>query len=542
MIRSAAVRSASGRRLAAVGLLLAAIAAAYLPALLGDFTNFDDDEFVTRNPNLRAGLTWAGARWAFATFHAANWIPLAWLSHALDVSLFGFAPWGHHLSSVLLHGANAVLVFLLLRSMTGAAGRSLAVAALFALHPLNVETVAWVAQRKNVLSTFFWLLALGAHHRYARRPTAGRYLATASLVACGLLAKPMAVTLPLTLLLLDVWPLGRVRPSGGDRTAGRGARVFGRLLLEKVPLFALAAAAGVLTLAAQRSGGTVAAFEDYPLTLRLLNIPIAYAGYLGKMLWPSGLGPGYMLHGAGIGAGRAGLTLASLVLVTVGALRLRSRQPWLAVGWVWFLSTLLPVIGLVQVGTQALADRYAYVPLLGPFVMLAWGFPAALRPGRRREVLLGAAAALAVLTLAGLTRIQAGFWRDGVTLMTRAVGVAASEAGGRLPPDAWNLADKLGSAYSERGQYERALAAYHLALAANPGVAEVRYNIGNAYSALGRLGEAAASFREATRLRPDYADAWYNLGNTLLLMGRGDESRQAFERAAQIEARRAAVP
>lgn len=521
----------------AVALLLLVSAAAYFPALHGEFTNFDDDEFVTRNTRLRAGLTGETVRWAFTSFYASNWVPLTWVSHLLDVSLFGFEPRGHHLVNVLFHGANALILFFVLRALTGAGGRSLFAAALFSLHPLHVESVAWVAERRDVLSTFFWFLALGAHQRYALRPTVGRYLATAALVVCGLLAKPMVVMLPVVLLLLDLWPLGRLPPG-----ARFSARRLGLLLLEKVPLLALAAGAGALTFMAQLRGNTVAGLEAYPLSSRLLNVPVAYAGYLGKMAWPANLGPFYPVSGTSLTLARVGLSLVLLVLVSVLVVRLRRGHPWLFVGWLWYLATLIPVIGLVQVGSQALADRYTYVPLLGPFIMAAWGIPEVLPPGRRRGVFLGVGAATVALLLAGLTWIQAGFWRDSITLMTRAIRVAGGGAGRPLAREAWILPNKLGNAYSERGRHELAAAAYRQALAANPRAAEVHYNLGNAYFDLGRLEAAAGMFREAVRLQPDFADAWFNLGSTSGLLGRGDESRRAFERAALLEAGGANTP
>jgi tetratricopeptide (TPR) repeat protein len=561
------------RRLAAAAalLLVAATVMVYLPAVGHDFVNYDDGDFVTGNLNLRAGLTWSGVRWAFTTFHASNWVPLTWISHLADVAFFDLQPWGHHLVSVVLHALNAALLFAVLRGATGAASRSLFVAALFALHPLHVESVAWVAERRDVLSTFFWLLALGAYVRYARCPAPARYGALVGLTALGLLAKPMLVTLPFVLLLLDYWPLGRLSAPGPAGRAG-GAQASGvslrLLLLEKVPLVALSAAAGVLTLRAQSAGGAVMDFEHYPFAVRFLNAPLALVTYLGKMLWPAGLAVFYPHPGAAVRLGPALLSLALLAVATLAALLLR-RHPWLAAGWLWYLLTVAPVSGLVQVGSQAMADRYTYVPLIGVFIVAAWGLPALAPASRSRTSLLAAGAVAVVVALAAATRVQLAFWKDSVALMTRAIAVASASAGGALPRAAWILPSNLGMAWGAAGRYDKAEEALRLAIAANPGRAaphgnlgtvyletgrieeaiaalreavrlepgdaDARYNLGNACFKARRLEESAVLFREAVRLKPDYADAWHNLGSVALLLGQAEESRQALARAAELE-------
>ncbi|HUL98834.1 MAG TPA: hypothetical protein VLU24_05335, partial [Mycobacterium sp.] len=347
---------------------------------------------MTANPHVAGGLTWENVAWAFTTNHAANWHPLTWLSHMADVELFGMNAGAHHLTSLLFHAANTLLLFLLLRRMTGALGRSAFVAALFAVHPLHVESVAWVAERKDVLSTLFWMLTLLAYARYveasslaaeSRPGRLGWYALVLLLLALGLLAKPMLVTLPFVMLLLDVWPLGRLNRSAGpdaggpSRLPGSGRvrlRAAGALILEKVPLFVLVAASSAVTLVVQHRGGAMTAFRKYPFPLLLQNALVSCVAYIADMVWPAGLGMFYPLPSAIAAWKVAGATvlLAIASLIAIGAFR---KRPYITVGWFWYLGTLVPVIGLVQVGLQARADRYTYIPLIGLFIIVAWGTP-----------------------------------------------------------------------------------------------------------------------------------------------------------------------
>lgn len=524
----------------AAGLALAVIAL-FWPALQGGFVNYDDPDYLTANAHVQAGLTWAGVKWAFTTGHASNWHPLTWLSHQLDWQLFGDRPWGHHLTSVLGHGLNSALVFLAFYALTGACWRSFAVAALFGLHPLRVESVAWLSERKDVLSTAFWLLAMLAYAAYAKavtaRPLAGPwsflrqpgYLLTALCLALGLLAKPMLVTLPCVLLLLDYWPLRRMSwlsPSGeNDSNPSPPPTAWSALLREKLPLLALVLASSVVTFLVQRAGGAVTALTGLSLTARVANALVAYVRYLGKAIWPTDLAVLYPHPGHWPVAAVLGATLILLAL-TAGALWLRRRQPWLAVGWLWYLGTLVPVIGLVQVGIQSMADRYTYVSMLGLGLAVVWG---AAHLAARHE---GWRAALAVLTVfyaalaLVLTREQIAFWRDSETLFRRTVAVTHKN---------YLAYNNLGFEFSVQGRLEEAREMYERSLAINPNYEEARNNLGYALAKLGRPAEAVPHYEAALRLKPNLAEAHNNLGNALADLGRPAEALACYRRALELK-------
>jgi protein O-mannosyl-transferase len=395
----------AGRRLplllgAALALLTLAV---WLPALRNGFTNLDDPYYVTANPQVLRGITRAGIAWAMTAKVASNWHPLTLLSHMLDCQLFGLDPAGHHATSLLLHLANVLILFAVLCRMTGAAGRSAVVAALFALHPTHVESVAWVAERKDVLSALFWILAMGAWARYARQPSAGRYLLVALLMVLGLAAKPMVVTLPFALLLLDVWPLDRLHLG------------WRRLILEKLPLLALSAASSLITLRYQQA--SLAPLDVAPWSLRAANALVAYAAYLGKLFLPRHLAVFYPIP-LSIPAWQAAGAALLLIAITALAVRRARREPWLLTGWLWFLGTLVPVIGLVQVGRQAMADRYLYIPSIGLFLAVVWSVA---ELGRRHRAVLATAAGAVLLALAVMTRVQIGYWSDSATLFRHAL-------------------------------------------------------------------------------------------------------------------------
>jgi hypothetical protein len=395
----------SGRRLSlALGAALALLTlAAWLPALRNGFVNLDDPYYVTANPRVLQGITRAGIAWALTAKVASNWHPLTLFSHMLDGQLYGLKPAGHHATSLLLHLANVLLLFEVLRRMTGAAGRSAAVAALFAVHPTRVESVAWIAERKDVLSALFWILAMGAWARYARRPSIGRYGLVAFLMILGLMAKPMVVTLPFALLLLDVWPLDRL-PLG-----------WRRLGVEKLPLLALSAASSLITLRYQEM--SLAPLEVVPWSLRAANALVAYAAYLGKLFWPTRLAIFYPIPPVIPAWKIAGAALLLIAITALAVWRAR-REPWLLTGWLWFLGTLVPVIGLVQVGRQAMADRYTYIPSIGLFLALVWTLAELARAHRAA---LAATAGIVILALAVATRVQVGYWADSATLFRHAL-------------------------------------------------------------------------------------------------------------------------
>src|SRR3954447_14957414 len=377
-LKSSELFSSPGKRTLILSLALVLLTVlTYLPVRSNGFINFDDNHYITENAHVRAGLTWDTVKWAFTTYDAANWHPLTWLSHALDSQLFGVNPAGPHLVSVLLHALNAVLLFLVLQSLTGFTWRSLMVAALFAVHPLNVESVAWAAERKNVLSMLFFLLAICAYGRYVRQPSVARYLGVAGLFALALMSKPQVIILPFVLLLLDYWPLARTRFAAAlasvDSSVVVRQRSFTLLLVEKVPLFGLAAISAIVTLQAQRAGHAVRTVIEYSLGSRVETAIVSYALYLRDAFVPRHLAPIYP-HIDGLLATWKVL-VAAIVLITVSALTVivRKRAPYLLFGWLWFLGTLVPMIGLVQVGVQARADRYMYVSLIGILVAAIWG-------------------------------------------------------------------------------------------------------------------------------------------------------------------------
>jgi len=531
----------TGRPRLAIALALAlALALATLAAYSGAFGlgfAYDDADYVVRNRHLAAGFTRASLAWAFSSFYAANWHPLAWISHLIDVQLFGLRPAGHHGTSVLLHVANTLLLFLVLCRYTGARGRSAFVAGLFALHPLHVESVAWVAERKDVLSTFFGLAALAGYERYVRRPSRGRYAAAAALVALSLMTKPMLVTLPLVLLLFDWWPLGRL-------TAG-GRRPWA-LVAEKIPLFVLAAGSSLVTLAAQAGGGALASTLAQPLSARLGNALVSLMAYIGKTLWPKGLAAFYPLPGAGHQLWRvvaAGIALAAVTAVVLAA---RRDRPFLAFGWLLYLVALLPVIGVVQVGSQRLADRYTYLPLVGLFIAATWTTSAV--GGRRAQVRrpLIAAGLVLLLCLGSLTLAQVAFWRDDLTLFAHAaavtddnavahhnLGLVLSSLGRfeeaqthlaealRIWPEAAPIHLGLGNLLTKRGDLDAAVRELRRALELDPALSEARVSLGLVLKQRGEFAEAELQYRAALQRSPGLAGAHMNLGN--LLSDLGDE-------------------
>ncbi len=541
----------------------------FWPVLGNGFTNFDDHEYVTKNPHVRAGLTPASIKWAWTASYSGNWHPLTWMSHMLDWDLFGARAAGHHAVSLLLHLVGTLLLFLVLERMTGAVWRSAFVAALFAVHPLHVESVAWASERKDVLSGVFWMLTTWAYIRAVKSPSPGRRRLVVACFALGLTTKPMLVTLPFTLLLLDYWPLGRW-PAGAKLADWR--RASWPLVREKLPLFVLAAASSALTFAIQKSGKAVGSLAAYPLSVRIANALVAYVTYLWKTVWPASLAMFYPHRGPNlsvVGAAGAGVVLA---LITVAAWRTRRRAPYVLVGWLWFLGTLVPVIGLVQVGAQALADRYTYLPLIGLFVIAAWGIPdlwvrltargtTTDAPGRVVQAAawaLGGLGAVAILVLAGCARVQAGYWRDSVTLCRHALAAternylahsllgAALEEEGRLEeaapeyeralainPDDPLALNNVGLARAREGRTEEAITLYTRALASDAEDPETNNNLGAALAQQGKIDEAIEHYRTALRRRPDYTDASNNLASALAMSGRLYEAIAQFRQALE---------
>lgn len=537
-------------------LLAVAVLIAFWPVLDAGFINYDDPDYITENPQVQAGLTLGGLKWAFTTVHASNWHPLTWLSHMADVQFFGNAATGPHAVNLLLHGLNTLLLFQLLRKVTGAHNRSLFVAALFGLHPLHVESVAWIAERKDVLSMFFGLLTLLAYARYvaaAKDRSLKAKLAYALALGCflfGLMSKPMLVTLPFVMLLLDFWPLGRCnRPA----TEPRSQSLY-RLIPEKLPFLLLTAISCLATLWAQRAA--MQPLAELPWSDRLSNAAMAYARYLGKAIWPAELALPYVRTEPWLASD---VCAAALILLGLSAasLWLGRRFPYLITGWLWFLITLVPVIGLVQVGVQTMADRYMYLPLIGPFVAVVWGGTAVARFWRMPLTAAGGLGLIALIAFATITRRQSGYWRDSETLFKHSAAVtennylALSNVAGslfehhrldealdyyqraiRINPRHADALNSIGAVLAAQGSDE-AIDWYHRALAAQPNHADALFNLGNAMAKLDRHVEALEFYERALQVQPVNAPARNNLGNSLLKLGKTDAAVIQYRRALE---------
>jgi tetratricopeptide (TPR) repeat protein len=489
-----------------------------------DFINFDDNVYVSGNPLIKSGFSGKSLIWAFAATHSANWHPLTWLSHMLDVELYGLDAGGHHLTNVLFHIANTLLLFILLKGMTGALWPSAFAATLFALHPLHVESVAWISERKDVLSTFFGLLTLISYKQYARQRSRAGYMLALLFFILGLMSKPMLVTLPFVMLLLDYWPLGRVQFETGVRLrpVGQTPSVFS-LLLEKVPFFILTAASCVVTYYAQQSGGAVQTISRLPLALRIENAIISYVAYIGKMFWPTRLAIFYPYPEAAAlwKVVAAAAVLAGVFILAVLQIR---RRPYGAVGWLWYVGTLVPVIGLVQVGSQAMADRYTYVPMIGLFIILAWGSAEIVGRWRLKPVWVAPAAGLLLLALMLTSRAQVGHWANSVTLYTHALEVTENNA---------TAHNNLGKALNDLGRHTDAYRHYSEALRIEPHSAHSHVNWGSALLANGKTDEAIDHFHQALKLNPDFAEAYNNLGLALVRSGKIEQAASLFQIALE---------
>jgi len=497
--------------------LVAATLFAYWQVWTHDFVNFDDGIYVTENPRVRTGLTLENVVWAFTTTDAEFWHPLTWISHMLDCQLYGLHPGGHHVTNLVLHMANTLLLFLVLRWMTGAIWASAFVAALFALHPLHVESVAWVAERKDVLSTLFWMLTMAAYHYYTESPGVKRYLLVSLAFVMGLMAKPMLVTLPFVLLLLDYWPLGRVKLEQRSSILP--------LLLEKIPLLALTACFCALTFLAQQKGGLLPSLDLLSVQDRLANALVSYVSYIGMMMWPGHLAVYY--HQSAAASGWQAL-LCALCLGSISTLVVlwRQERPYLAVGWLWYLGTLVPVIGLVQIATFTMADRYTYVPLIGLFMMIAWGLPDLLPPWKYQRMALLLSAGIVVLAFTARTRSQVRHWENSVSLWKQTANATDNNY------SAYNC---LGAALIAQGRFEEGIAQLSKALGIKPDYAEAYINLGDAMARQGRLDEARAHFSTALKIDPDYVEAMTNLGLTLCKQGKPREALDHFAAALSIK-------
>jgi protein O-mannosyl-transferase len=510
----------SRTRLVALLLVLGTLAI-YLPVSHYGFSIFDDNDYVSENFTVQNGLNWGGIQWAFTTFHASNWHPLTWISHELDCQLFGLNAGAHHVVNLLFHAANAALLFILLLRLLNDFWTSAFVAALFAWHPLHVESVAWISERKDVLSTFFALLTLLAYIKYARENSYRSFWLALVFFALALLSKPMAVTLPFLMLLLDWWPLRRIE-NEGLKTAG-SKTTCRKLLTEKIPFFVLAAASCAVTFFAQQHGGMVISLENLPLANRLANVPLAYVDYLLKIVWPSGLTIFYPLPKISISA----IVLATLVLIFISgaAWRLRKSQPYLLVGWAWFLGTLAPVIGLVQVGSAIMADRYSYLPSIGIVLMVAIGAADMAKKFHWPKIPVAAAAVLTSSACLFLTHQQLNFWRSDIALFSRAI---------EITPDSSAMHLSLGLALEDAGRKNEALSEYEAAVKLSPDWSRAHGVLADLFVEIGRDEDAAAEFRKALQLEPDHVPLLDDFGGLLSKLGRFDEAREQFSKAMQL--------
>jgi protein O-mannosyl-transferase len=529
-----AAAPAGGRTFTLICLALALVTAAlYWPITRNGFINFDDDEYIVGNPHVTSGLSWTNVVWAFTTGAAANWHPLTWISHMVDCDLFQLNPGGHHLMNLLIHVANTLLLFLLLNKMTGALWRSAFVAAFFAWHPLHVESVAWASERKDTLSTFFWLLTLMAYAQYARGVAGGRWQVTGdksvamspvtrhpslfyalSLIffACGLTSKPMVVTLPFVLLLLDYWPLQRIQSSEF------GIRNLKWLLLEKIPFFILAAAGSAVTFLVQKTAGAMWATS---WSTRLENVVLAYVRYISKLFWPQDLAIVYSFPNHWPALLAAG---AALLLLTWTALSVyRARQfPYLPVGWFWFLGTLVPTIGLVQVGAQSIADRYTYIPSIGFFIVVVWGACDVMRRWPEKEKFLPLVGGVALIGCLGVTTIQIGYWQNSEKLFLHAIEVTT---------DNYVAENCLGKAFEKEGRNDRALVLYADAVKIAPRYPQSQFNLAICLLAFGKTNEALDHLRAAAALEPHDPDIQYDLGVYFTQNGSPEDADRGFQAA-----------
>ena len=537
-------------RVPGVCLVLAAITfAVFGQTLRHEFVNFDDNLYVYDNPAVTRGLNLKGVEWAFTYRVCANWHPLTMLTHMLDCQLYGLNAGGHHLTNVLLHTASVILLFLVLRRMTGFLWRSAFVAGVFAIHPLRVESVAWVAERKDVLSGLFFMLTLWAYTRYGQgrssverrgssagtsslaldpRPSTLSYYLVLVFFALGLLCKPMLVTVPFVLLLLDYWPLGRVTSGEWQVTRFRipvpQLSTLNQLLLEKLPLFGLAVVSCVVTIVAQHEA--IQSFERFSLPVRLGNAVISYVAYLGQMFWPTGLAVLYPFTARDIGFLAVVLSLVLLVGISAGAIVLRRRCPCFLTGWLWYLIMLVPVIGIVQVGAQARADRYTYLPQIGLSVWLTWAAAELCVGWRHHRVVLGGLATVILAALMFCARAQTAYWRNSESLWTHTLAYTSGN---------FIAHNNLGNVLLQQGKVDEAMAHYQTALQFNPDYAEAHYNLGNVLCQKDRVNEAIIHYQTALQINPDYEEAHNNLGNALLKKGRVDEAITQYQQALQIK-------
>jgi Tfp pilus assembly protein PilF len=535
-----------------------------------EFINYDDYQYIRDNLKIKSGLSSESVSWAFTTFYGSNWFPITWLSHTLDYQLYGLNPKGHHLTNLFFHIANALILFIVLSRMTGKLWQSGFVGAMFAFHPLNVESVAWAAERKNVLSTLFWLMTMWAYTHYAAKPTIKRYGLVFLFFALGLMSKPMLVTLPFVLLLLDYWPLRRLKfeqERGGNETSEKNtakrSETF-RLVLEKIPLFLLTTGLSIVTFIAEKSIGAMNAAENLTFSARLTNAMVSYLEYLKKMIWPEKLAVFYSHPGNTLAVWKGILCGMALVGITIISIRLIRKAPYFAVGWLWYLGTLVPVIGIVQIGGQAMADHYAYIPLIGIFIIVAWGVPELIPKGRYKEKVLSVSAGIIIPLLLVTTWWQVSHWKNSITLFKHAIrvtdkkyptfAVIHNNLGNtlfadrkieeaishlkiaiKLRPNYIKAHNNLGIALFADQKNEGAISHFKMAIKLSPNHTQAYHNLGIALFANRKIEEAISHYKTAIKLNPNYTNAHYSLGYALVQKGEMKEAVHHFRETLRLK-------
>jgi len=530
-------------------IISAAIVIVYWPVQHFDLISLDDIDYIAGNPYVKSGLTWNSFLWALKDIHTGYWHPLTWVSHMLDYQFFGSRVGGHHWTNVIFHIANSILLYTVLKRMSGAAWKSALVAALFAVHPLNVESVAWVSERKNILCTFFWFMGMWSYAYYVERPTPYKYCLILMTFSLGLMSKPMIVTFPFTLLLLDYWPMGRLT----------SWKMFPRLFFEKIPLFILAAIVGIVTFLSSFHGDVTISIDKLPIVDRVANAVVSYAKYLGKMFWPESLAVFYP-YSREFGSFQIIGAVLLLSVISCLAIFMAHKYRYALMGWLWYLGTLVPVIGIIQVGKQAMADRYAYVPMIGLFIIIAWGIPDLLRGWPRRKIVFAISSGAVILGLMICTLLHVRYWQNGVTLFDHALrvtymnsrahynlGISLIDLGKfneaiyhfeyaiRLEPEYAGSYGYMGIALAGQGRIDEALDFYHEALRIKQDDEKTHNNLGVALAGKGMFNEAIEHFQEALKIRPDYVYANRNMGDALVRLGKTEEAIGYYEKALKID-------
>ncbi|MGA2151144.1 MAG: tetratricopeptide repeat protein [Geobacteraceae bacterium] len=525
MVRNSLGSGSNLRDLALICIgLIIAIFAVYLQVGNHPFLGFDDTDYITSNAHVSSGITDKNITWAFTSVDAANWHPITWLSHMVDVQFYGMNPRGHHLTNVVIHTISSLFLLLLLFRLTGSLWQSSFVAALFALHPLHVESVAWVAERKDVLSAFFWFLTLIFYAEYVVKRKPALYMLSLFSFLLGLMSKPMLVTLPIVMLLMDFWPLDRYRHDEQEQGLCQLSSRLIALIKEKIPFFVCSILSADVTIYAQNKGGAMSLLEAIPFIFRIENALIAYVKYIGKTFWPQYLAVLYPIS-LSIPLWQAVCSLLLLLIVSGATIWLRHRHPYLAVGWFWFLVTLIPVIGLIQVGNQSMADRYTYIPLIGLFIMVAWGVPGLTKGLQHRQGILALIAGTVIITSAVLTWQQLGYWRDNISLYRHTLEITTGN---------YVINYNLGLELENNGNLDSAIKEFHEALRIDPYFEKAHYNMGNVLIKKGNRDAAIEQFQEALQINPYDSKAHVNLGTALASKGDLNAAIKEFQEALQI--------